>query len=164
MDEYLQLLGERKEKVLKFHADHYALIKYVPGSGHNHQHWSGGYHDHLIQCFQIATQLYGMYRRNVSFSLDSVIIVLYFHDVEKLWREKEIDKEEYYTKILPEQYEITFTTEELNALKYIHGEGNDYQKGKRVMNELAALCHACDVLSARCFHNIRVLQLDEGSI
>ena len=37
------------------------------------------------------------------------------------------------------------------ALKYIHGEGDDYQKDKRVMTPLCAFCHCCDVISARIF-------------
>lgn len=46
-------------------------------------------------------------------------------------------------------WKIKLTEEELLAIKYIHGEGNDYCKTKRVMNKLSAFCHACDVFSAR---------------
>lgn len=151
ISDYLKKISNRCDAVLEFHEQHKELINTVPGSSGNHQNWTHGYYDHIVQCFEIAQRLY--FQADFPFSFESVIIVLYFHDIEKLWRGKDIDKENYYKNILPESYSIKLTDEELNALKYIHGEGDDYKKDMRVMNELAAFCHCCDVISARCFHD-----------
>jgi len=37
----------------------------------------------------------------------------------------------------------------LNALKYVHGEGNDYNPEVNVQGPLAAFVHCCDTFSAR---------------
>ena len=149
----------RYKSLLDFEHDHWHLIITSTGSSHNHQVWEGGYYDHLLQCFELATNLYNSMYKNLKLNLDSIFIVLFFHDIEKLWREIHgFDKFNFYTRTLPEVYKIKFTNEELNALQYIHGEGNDYSKDKRVMNELAAFCHVCDTLSARCFHQVKKLQ------
>jgi len=141
----------------KFEEKYWDLIIKAPGSGHNHQSWEGGYYDHIVQCYEIAINLHNILDKNFKFSLDSVFIVLFFHDIEKIWKSEYevfyIDKKHYYTSTLPEKYNINFTEEELNALTYIHGEGHEYSKTTRIMNELAGFCHACDVLSARCFHD-----------
>lgn len=47
------------------------------------------------------------------------------------------------------EYGIHLTPDQENGIKYIEGEGNDYTNKRRVMNELAAFCHVCDVSSAR---------------
>ncbi len=153
MNDYLLKLNGRYESVSEYHNIHKHLIDSVVGSGHNHQNWEGGYRDHLLQCFEIADRLYSL--ADYTFELRSAVIVLYFHDIEKLWRNEKIDKEKYYTEVLPNKFNIIFTNDELNALKYIHGEGDEYRKDKRIMNELASFCHSCDVLSARCFHSIK---------
>lgn len=141
--------------ILKFHEDHEALINVAKGSSYNHQCWEGGYKDHILQCLVIAQRLYASF--HVPFKFESVVKVLYFHDIEKIWKYSPssqlpewFDKDKF-PEYLKENYDITFTDEELNAYKYIHGEGDAYQKGKRVMNELAGFCHAVDVLSARTF-------------
>lgn len=146
---------ERYDGVDTFHKKYSKLIKKAFGSRSKHQAWEGGYKDHLEQCLEIADHLYRHYNRSLPFTMGSVVIVLLFHDMEKIWRYTDgtvIDKEKWYNEHLPAMG-VKFTEEELNALKYIHGELEDYdQGGKRVMNELAAFCHACDVLSARCFY------------
>ena len=38
-------------------------------------------------------------------------------------------------------------------MKYIEGEGDDYDPIFRVMNELGALCHAADTLSSRVWYD-----------
>jgi hypothetical protein len=93
--------------------------------------------------------------------MESVVIVLYFHDLEKIFKYsknvEEIDFEQkliWYNVHLP-TYGVILTNEEKNALYYIHGEGTDYRKNRRVMNELGGFCHACDILSARVFHSIK---------
>lgn len=136
-----------------FHMEHLELINASRGSNCKHQAWEGGYRDHLEQCMEIAEKICDFCPE---ISLQSVFIVIYFHDIEKIWKytiglPENFDKNYWYNCILPDKYNINFTAEELNALKYIHGEGNDYSK-VRIMNELAAVCHSADVISARVFY------------
>lgn len=51
------------------------------------------------------------------------------------------------------EYDIALTPQQENALRYVEGEGDDYSSERRVMNELAAFYHMCDVASARIFHS-----------
>lgn len=159
------------QAISNYHKAHLPLICAARGSSKKHQAWSGGYKYHIEQCLDIGDTIYAAY--NFPFTYRSVFLVLYFHDIEKIfkyvpavsitdnWFYEAVlaikQKEKYYTEFLPEKYDINFSDEELNALKYIHGEGDDYCD-ERVMNELAGLCHACDVMSARCFHNKRILE------
>ena len=77
--------------------------------------------------------------------MESAIIVLYFHDVEKIWKYTEglpedFNKDRYLFEFIPKEYGIVFTDEEINALKYIHGEpDSEYNPETRIMGELAAL-------------------------
>ncbi len=144
--------------IAHFHEHHLELFNRAKGSSGNHQWWTGGYRDHIQQCLDIARKLYDTF--NFSFPLNSALRVLYFHDLEKLFKYGDgtiINKWTVFVEGLPNIYGIRFTPEELNALKYIHGEGEDYSKEKRVMGELAAFCHCCDVLSARCFYGSQTL-------
>lgn len=50
-------------------------------------------------------------------------------------------------------YNITLNEEQYNALKYVHGEGKDYDPYKNVQLPLAAFVHCCDVMSARIWPN-----------
>ena len=92
--------------------------------------------------------------RPLPFLIDSAMIVLYFHDIEKMYKygaNKDINKLEYFEKILL-QSGICFTKTEKNALHYVHGECLDYTSKKRTMNELAAFCHTVDTISARIWY------------
>lgn len=162
-DELLQelekLTDSRKQWIIKFHLQNQWLILSSKWSSHNHQNWDWWYKDHIIEIFSIADTLYDWLnnKRTLNFSLDSVKIVLYFHDVEKIlkytfwvtW----FDKWNYYINILPQKFGFNFEDFELNALKYIHWEWDDYSWHKRVMNELAAFCHCCDTISARIWYD-----------
>jgi len=149
-------------EITRFHDQFLKLFNEAKGSKSKHQAWKGGYRDHLEQCLDVASLLYNNYSWN--FPFESVVKVLYFHDIEKMWkyieglddvgRMVEKHKSRFYQEMLPDEFGIQFNEEELNALKYIHGEGDDYCE-KRVMNELAGLCHACDTISARCFYDWR---------
>ena len=158
-------LDHRKEAVLKFHSKHLEYFDVAKGSGHNHQYWDGGYRGHIAQCFEIAYRMYDtlgtMFIKGpvaMPFGFPSVIIVLYFHDIEKMFKygggmPKGFDKQWFLYETLKKEGGIEFTDEEKNALEYIHGELLDYKKDQRVMNELAGFCHAVDILSARVFWN-----------
>lgn len=165
MESYLTAVyfGNRISGVLKFHNQYKNLIEDSKGSSNNHQNWKGGYIEHLNQCFKIALFLYGMNYKfeELPFKIESVFIVLYFHDIEKIFKYSEnsmqnINKEDWYYKILPEDYGINFSNEELNALKYIHGEGVDYSKEQKIMCPLATFCHMADIASARIFFDSKL--------
>lgn len=148
----------RINAVLDFHNEYEPLMRIATGSSHNHQAWEGGYLDHIGECLDIAQKCYTALeniRKPLPFSFASAVLVLYFHDIEKIWKYttgKDIDKNDWYHNILP-QRGIIFTDDELNALEYAHGEIHDHSKTERKMNELAAFCHSCDVLSARMWWN-----------
>jgi hypothetical protein len=147
-------------KVWVWHNHHLELFNKAKGSSGNHQFWEGGYRDHLTQCFILGWKIYANLSEiyTLNFNVGSLFKVLYFHDVEKVFKytnglPEGWDKEKYLLVDLEATFGITFDEQERNALKYIHGEGDDYKKGERVMNELAGLCHAIDVISARTLHD-----------
>jgi hypothetical protein len=155
---YLENLNDdRREAILQFHADHFDLIERSRGSQTKHQAWEGGYVDHLGEIFRIAEANYSALNgiRPLPFSLDAALIVLYFHDIEKIWKytvglSTDFDKDRYYDVTLKEVYGIAFTPEERNGLHYIHGESeSEYDPHVRKAGPLAAFCHAADILSAR---------------
>lgn len=137
--------------------EHHERIFKSKGSKTKHQAWDGGFSEHLVETFQIAVPLYDMMndRRKLPFSISDVIFVLFIHDLEKPFKYVEpIQKitpsmvKGFIMHLLAE-FRIELTPEQLNALIYIHGEGEDYNPNERVQLPLAAFVHACDVLSAR---------------
>lgn len=179
------MTGTRAAGLLKFHDDHIGEILSARGSsGGNHQAWSGGLHDHLSHCFTLAQDLYKLFHerigpgphasqhingvydpRPIPFSLESALVVLYFHDIEKIFKygnkpdrypQRLIEsKDAWYLGILPNKYGIVFDEQEYNALKYAHGEGSDHRKDQRVASPLAGFVHAIDYLSARVLWQIK---------
>ncbi len=143
-----------------------ASLEAATGSSHNHQAWPGGYLDHVAQTMAFAAELYPMLKvvagpfYKPPFSLSDALLVLFLHDIEKpflppapgLPWDKDERKAIRYKKIF--DFEIQLTDAQLNALDYVEGEGKDYSRTSRTMNELAAFCHMCDVASARIFHSI----------
>lgn len=137
--------------ILDFHAKHKDDILCCKGSSHNHQSWKGGYYDHIRACIELANNLTYLCPKG---KLHKALKVLYFHDVDKLARYGVHTATKYLERgILETAYSFLFDEEEINALKYIHGEGADYNKNGRTMGELAAFCHIVDVASARIFHS-----------
>lgn len=149
--------------------DNRALFQKALGSSHNHQAWSGGYCDHVQEVMNIAVVLYKVLsaKRPLQFTLGQALLVLFFHDIEKPWayylNDKgalvrnpdivtKVERKAFRDKKLAE-YGILLTPGEENAMRYVEGENDDYTSGRRVMNELAAFCHMCDVWSARGWHN-----------
>ena len=151
--------------------DNRELFDRVPGSVHNHQAWEGGYLDHVREVMNIALALYEMLasKRPLPFSLSSALLVLYLHDIEKPWKYQprpeggieEIPKmrgdkaaQHAFREAKLGKYGLVLSGEEAEAFKYVEGERDaDYSNRRRVMNELAGFCHACDVLSARLWHD-----------
>ena len=175
----LSLLHEikdpRQEILIQIYHDHAPLFQKAEGSSHNHQNWVGGYVDHIAECLRINNVTYNALSqiRPLDFKKDSAAIVLFFHDIEKpfkygsnedsrcqKWQKKYSSAtacwENAKWEILHEMmhhYQFSFSDEELNALKYTHGEGNDHRKNARVSGPLAAHVHHCDNTSARIWFN-----------
>jgi hypothetical protein len=128
------------------------------GSSHNHQAWDGGYMDHVREVMNIAVVLYNSLNplRSLPFSLADALIVMFLHDIEKPWKhEFKLIKSErpgFRQKML-DQYGIVLTEDQARAFKYVEGENEDYTPDRRIMNELGAFCHMCDIASARLWHN-----------
>jgi len=130
------------------------------GSSFNHQAWKGGYFSHINDIIEYGLILYESLSKvgPLTFKISDVILVLFLHDIEKPIKYSKILNSSIshmssveIRSILIDQYEIELNEEQLNALKYVHGEGDDYTNKERIMNPLAAFCHCCDVISARIF-------------
>lgn len=149
-----------RSKCKQLFEDNEKRIRAAWGSSHNHQAWPGGYIDHIEQVMNFALHLYATMSsefHKLPFSLADARLVLFLHDLEKPWKPASgwNSKVERHTvrRELIDKYAITLTTEQNNALKYVEGEGDDYDNKYRVMNEMGAFCHMCDVASARIWHS-----------
>ena len=157
----------------------YFIEKYpdAPGSVSNHQAYEGGYYKHISDILDYASKMfkYLSLKGKLDFSLSDALLVLFLHDIEKPIKytpvlvktgvidengmieeeiyEYETDSDDDIRENLINKFNIKLTDEHKLALKYIHGEGEDYRKDKRVMTPLSAFCHCCDVISARIFFN-----------
>jgi uncharacterized SAM-dependent methyltransferase len=163
-----------REACLKILNDNRKLFETCQGSVNNHQAWLGGYIDHITEVMNIGYYLYNgldLMRENTASyreipKISDIFLILFLHDIEKPWKYhfengKFHHKPEFETKLQAhkfrmkklDEYGIVLNDEQLNALKYVEGELDDYSCRERVMNPLAALCHMADVASARIwFH------------
>lgn len=156
--------GEHCPKLQQILDDHMAIFAKSKGSQNNHQAWEGGYLQHVADAIQIAGGLCTHSPWPLPFSRSSVVLVMFLHDIEKpfmqhqmaadkhmpLWSKR---KRHEFRSDLIAKYDIQLTAEESTALLYIEGEGDDYNPTKRMMNELGALCHSADIMSARLWPN-----------
>jgi len=151
-----------------FMLDHMDAFVAAPGSGHNHQAWPGGYLDHLDELFGVAAVMHRALNdlRPLPFTLSEALLVLWLHDIEKPWKRLPDGCPRYrpYEQLAAEDpaglqqrvcrdLDIQLTDEQRNALRYVHGELDDYRKDARVAGPLAAFCHNCDYWSARGWHD-----------
>ncbi len=169
LDDLVLLIHEPQQTpVRQLVADHRQLFETVQGSANKHQAWPGGYVDHVCEVMNLAVQLDTVMRqlRPLPYSLSDALLVLFLHDSEKPWKYRLTAAGQ--AEIIPEladksaqhkfraaklaEYGITLTEPQLNAMQYVEGEMGDYSPERRVMNELAAFCHMCDVASARVWH------------
>ena len=149
-------------------SDNDVIFHLSPGSSHNHQAWPGGYRDHVTEVMNLAIALYPVLneRRALQFSLESALLVLFLHDIEKPWRYDYVGGELVIMEALRSkqarkafrdarliEYGIELTPNEANALKYVEGELDDYSPTERRQGRLAAFCHMCDNTSARLWPN-----------
>ncbi len=148
--------GDNARRCLKIWRDNPTLFAQAQGSTHNHQAWPGGYLDHVRAVMNCACTLYPsmLGLGPLPFSLSDALLVLFLHDLEKPWKKNfpkgcgKAFRATFRRHLLIDQG-IALTSEQQNALSYVEGEGEDYRSDRRVMNELAAFCHMCDVASAR---------------
>lgn len=172
----------RKDAFLNLYEDYKDLFHNNPGSTHIHQNWKGGLADHLVMMFNLAYDEYALhskyartFKKKLPFTLSDAIVVIMLHDAEKVivygdkedprckpfiesvWDPKDkATKEALKWNIIShwqEKYNLRLTNAEINAIKYTHGEGDDYRNDKRVMNELAAFVGNIDRTSARIFYD-----------
>lgn len=182
IEEMLAMVDEpNREKCLLILFDNRKLFLEATGSSHNHQTWPGGYLDHVQETMNIAVLLHPRLDlvRTLPFSLSDALLICFLHDLEKpfkyqtlyynsgvpvrraLWHTKEERKAFRECKL--SEYGIKLTPEQANAMRYVEGEGDDYTNERRVMNELAAFCHMCDIWSARGWHNSPLAENDPWS-
>jgi hypothetical protein len=153
---------------IEFAMNHEAYFVTAPGSGHNHQAWTGGYADHLDEIFAIAAIKYQALSqlRPLPFTLLDALLVLFLHDSEKpfkrlpehltppaVYGHLALTDEGALKQAICQDYHIQLTAEQQNALKYVHGENEDRRADARVAGPLATLCHEADMWSARGWHN-----------
>lgn len=142
----------------------FSLLEYLkkefpdaPGSSGNHQSYPGGYYDHIADCMYNGYTLYDSFIKDTDseISLSDMMVVLFLHDIEKPVKysmEKNMrPSDEEIRILLLDKFNIKLSNDIILGLKYIHGEGDDYRKDKRVMTPLCAICHCSDVISARVF-------------
>lgn len=170
LDEMLEHMDDpQRTACQRILADHRAIFQNTPGSTHNHQTWLGGYIDHVTDLLNIARVIYPTLHalRPLPFTLTDAQFILFQHDIEKPWKyevgpdgqlqhrphmDAKSDQHAWRLQFL-ERYGIKLTEMQLNALTYVEGELAHYSSRHRVMNELAAFCHMCDVCSARIWYN-----------
>lgn len=175
LGELLQLIPQR-DKLRKLLKDDtvYQRVTKAKGSSHNHQAWTGGYLDHIVETMNIACQLFETmnYLRPLPFKMEDALIVMFLHDLEKPWKENltvindfgdEIngqvvfrskqERRDFRDAVIA-QFGIELTDDHKNALRYVEGiPDSEYVPGARIMGELAAFCHCCDIISARLWHD-----------
>lgn len=151
-----------------------SVLNKAPGASHNHQSWPGGYLDHVCEAMNYAVLLYRIDPRPLPFCLESALVVLFVHDLEKPWKflystsadpqQKELlkskDARAQFRLDKIREYGIVLTVEEENALTYVEGEGSDYSPSRRMSNELANFCHISDTYSARVRPNHPLMEDD----
>lgn len=167
----IEMIEPSQRKVIQqILEDNKELFSIALGSSHNHQNWQGGYLDHVTECMNLAIQFYLSLNtcRDLDFPLSEALVVMFLHDIEKPWRyklneetgqletiagmqDKAARAENRYATIV--NYGLELNARQLNAMKYVEGELDDYTPNQRIMWPLAAFCHLCDVWSARGWPN-----------
>jgi hypothetical protein len=147
---------------LRLYEENKVIFHKSPGSKTKHQAWHGGFVDHLEEVMKFAFKLFNLMnaQRPLVFSLSDAMLVLFLHDIEKPFKyggsKIPLNTEEEKWNFLIEitnRYGIDLSEEHLNALRYAHGEGKDYDPIKRVQGPLGAFIHMCDVASARIWYD-----------
>lgn len=159
LSELITLIDEpNRSACLQMLLDHSDRFQQSPGSQTKHQAWPGGYIGHLEEIMNIAVMLHETMGqiRALPFSVSDACLVLFLHDLEKPFKYVEPKQtftddaaKENFIEGLIHEYRIILSNEQKNALKYVHGEGDDYHPTERIAGPLAAFVHICDTWSAR---------------
>lgn len=159
LDELLAMINEPNgSKCRNIWVYNTAIFNKAKGSATKHQAWEGGYLDHITEIMNIAVVMYKAFDacRSLPFSLSDALLTLYLHDLEKPWKYGGPDKhfasdEERHAFVnsLIKKHKIELTDEHRNALKYVHGEGDDWDPHIIKQGPLGAFIHHCDNTSAR---------------
>ena len=171
LEEALDLIEEpNRRKCRLVLVQNKKIFNIARGSTRNHQAWEGGYIDHVTDTMNLAVLFYDSLsstRRPLDFSFSDSLLVMFLHDLEKPFKELEGKKlalvdstgkkdrqaiKEFRERLFS-KYGFQLTNRHLNAIRYVEGENEDYTPKRRVMNELAAFCHMCDVWSARGWYD-----------
>lgn len=159
--EYIaQIESPYKESIDELYQDNLTRILMAPGSNGAHHVWIGGYLDHILFMLKMAELLFEANEKHIDeFTFGDLVYVILLHDIEKPFRYTKpfnLKPTKEIISDLIEKYELKLEDKHLNALKYAHGENDDFVPGKRVMNELASYLHSCDVISARGHFNLKL--------
>lgn len=172
--------GSNGDACRRIHEDYRDKFEAGLGSSHNHQFWPGGYVDHVTEAMNIGLLLHKSFgvQRPLTFPASDILLVVYLHDLEKpfkyfihddgqLYRRNDLlqkDADEAFKREIIERYGITLTNTQENALEFVEGiRDHKYQKSRRVMGELAVLCHMADLASARLWYNHPLAENDPWS-
>lgn len=171
INELLDMIeGPNGEACRRIYEEHHEAFTASPGSRHNHQYWPGGYIDHVTDAMNIGLQVYETYNnlRELPFTQSDVLMIVYLHDLEKpfLYSYNEdgtVDKKEElmeksareeFKRNMLDKYGIELNPLQDNALEFVEGiRDNKYSNTRRVMGELAVVCHIADLTSARLWYN-----------
>lgn len=144
------------------------LITHLPNAVgsiyEKHQRREWWYYDHIAEMLLLWERLYLEMNqfKKLQFNFESVIKIVLLHDIEKPFNYtndwKEIMKKwklnnQSIFAYITHKYYIKLNDDELNWIRYIHWEGNDYSEKERIMKPLAAFCHILDVASARIYYD-----------
>jgi hypothetical protein len=155
----INLMDEpNRSSCLKIFNDNIKRFIQSPGSLTKHQAWKGGYIDHLEEAMNFGIELFTQMnkKRKLDFCISDVLLVLFLHDLEKPFRYTDpkiefvtdVDKKIFINSLI-KKYKVKLSKNHINALKYVHGEGDEYNRTKRLQKPLAAFVHICDIVSAR---------------
>ena len=157
--ELLNFISEpNKSNCLKILNENLERFKLSPGSLSKHQTWEGGYLEHLEETMNLGMVFFKVMNdfRKLDFTISDVFLVLFLHDLEKPFRYvepkiefKSDEEKQLFIQDIIQKNNIILDEIHENALKYIHGEGESFDRNKRIQMPLAAFCHICDVASAR---------------
>lgn len=165
---YIKECGDNGPRLQQILDRHMGTFQAAKGSLHKHQAWPGGYLQHVADCMSLITMLINATGNTkywpIPFTRASAMLVMFLHDIEKPFMQERMaadsamqpwNKEQrfIFRGELIADYNIMLTEEEQIALLFVEGESDYYHPTKRLTNELGALCHAADYLSARLWHS-----------
>ncbi len=152
-----------KIPIIRAYVEHASEIAKTPGSRKKHQAWDGGYLDHIVYATNYALMLHNLHR-NIGFEPDhdegDIALVMLLHDFGKIVRYRKVsdgwdyvdnpnDAEYSFFEKAITEFGFKLTSQQLNALEFVHGEGAKYTPKGRLMLPLATICHEADVWNAR---------------